>query len=159
MRIQILCVGKLKETYFTDAVKEYAKRLSPHAKLSILEVPDEKTPDGASSHEMDIIRQKEGQRLLKLLPPTGLVIGLVIQGKAMGSEQFAGYLEQSMARGISGYTFIIGGSLGLSPEVISRCDLKLSFSSMTFPHQLMRVILMEQLYRTFKIIAGEPYHK
>lgn len=159
MKIQLLCVGKLKESYFADAVKEYAKRLSSYAKLSIIEVADEKTPDGASPHEMDIIRQKEGQRLLRHLPSSGLAVALVIQGQAMSSEQLAAYLDQSMTQGISNCTFIIGGSLGLSPEVISRCTLKLSFSPMTFPHQLMRVILLEQVYRAFKIISGEPYHK
>ena len=159
MNITVIAVGKIKEKYYTDAVKEYAKRLGRYCRLHILEVADEQTPDGAGQALEDQIRQKEGQRILKNLKEDSYVIALAIQGKKLSSEVFADKMEQLAISGRSHITFIIGGSLGLSPEVLKRADYLLSFSDMTFPHQLMRVILLEQVYRGFRIIHGEPYHK
>lgn len=159
MKITILTVGKIKEKYFTGAIAEYAKRLSRYCKLEIIEVADEKTPEKSSEHEEELIRQKEGQRLLKYIKDGAHVIALAIDGKQYSSEQFADKIHTLGIRGESHLQFIIGGSIGLSQEVLSRADEKISFSAMTFPHQLMRVILLEQIYRGFRIIHGEPYHK
>lgn len=159
MKITILCVGKIKERYFTDAIKEYSKRLNRYCKLAIQEVPDEKTPDGAGEGLIAQIKAKEGSRLLKALPEKACVIALAIEGKKLSSEKLAEKLEAFGVNGESHLVFIIGGSLGLSEEVLRRADLLLSFSDMTFPHQLMRVILLEQIYRSYRIISGEPYHK
>ncbi len=159
MNITVIAVGKIKEIYYTDAVKEYAKRLGRYCRLHILEVADEQTPDGAGQALEDRIRQKEGQRILKNLKEDSYVIALAIQGKKLSSEVFADKMEQLAISGRSHITFIIGGSLGLSPEVLKRADYLLSFSDMTFPHQLMRVILLEQVYRCYRIIHHEPYHK
>ena len=159
MNVTVIAVGKIKEKYYTEAVKEYAKRLSRYCKLNIIEVADEQTPDGASPALEEQIRQKEGQRILKNLKEDSYVIALAIQGKKLSSEAFAGKLEQLAISGKSHITFLIGGSLGLSGEVLSRADYLLSFSDMTFPHQLMRVILLEQVYRCYRIIHHEPYHK
>lgn len=159
MNITVIAVGKIKEIYYTDAVKEYAKRLGRYCRLHILEVADEQTPDGAGQALEDQIRQKEGQRILKNLKEDSYVIALAIQGKKLSSEVFADKMEQLAISGRSHITFIIGGSLGLSPEVLKRADYLLSFSDMTFPHQLMRVILLEQVYRCYRIIHHEPYHK
>ena len=147
MNITVIAVGKIKEKYYTDAVKEYAKRLGRYCRLHILEVADEQTPDGAGQALEDQIRQKEGQRILKNLKEDSYVIALAIQGKKLSSEVFADKMEQLAISGRSHITFIIGGSLGLAPEVLKRADYLLSFSDMTFPHQLMRVILLEQVYR------------
>ena len=159
MNITIISVGKIKEKYLTDAIKEYSKRLSRYCKLEILELPDEQTPDKAGEALENIIRQKEGQRIIKAIREEAYVIALAIQGKKLTSEAFAEKLESLEIQGKSHIMFVIGGSLGLSPEVLQLADFQLSFSDMTFPHQLMRVILLEQIYRCFRIINHEPYHK
>lgn len=159
MKITILTVGKIKEKYFTAAIAEYTKRLSRYCKLEIIEVQDEKTPDKAPEAVNRQIRNREGERLLSHVKEDAYVIALAIQGKELSSEQLAQKINQLTLNGKSHIIFIIGGSLGLSDEVLNRADYQLSFSHMTFPHQLMRVILLEQIYRTFKINTGEPYHK
>ena len=159
MKISVIAVGKIKEKYFTDAVREYSKRLSRYCRLEILEVPDEKTPEGASQALEEQIKEREGQRILSALKEDSYVIALAIQGKRRTSPELAAHLEQLTVRGVSHLCFVIGGSLGLSEAVLARADEKLSFSDMTFPHQLMRVILLEQIYRSFRIMRGEPYHK
>lgn len=159
MKISLLTVGKIKEKYFNDAIAEYSKRLSRYCNLEILQVADEKTPDHAGEALCTQIKEKEGERLMRLIREDAYVIALAIDGKSMTSEQLAGKMDQLGIRGISHIQFIIGGSLGLSDAVLKRADEKLSFSAMTFPHQLMRVILLEQIYRSYRIIKGEPYHK
>lgn len=159
MNIFIVAVGKLKENYFRQAIAEYSKRLSNYSKLTIIEVADEKAPEQISDAEMEQIKQTEGKRILNKIPDDAYVIALAIEGKSMSSEQFADKLEKLATYGHSKVVFIIGGSLGLSKEVMKRANESLSFSKMTFPHQLMRVILLEQIYRAFRIIRGEPYHK
>lgn len=159
MKMTILCVGKLKEKFYREAVEEYCKRLSRYCKVEILEVEDEKTPDKASPAAEDQIRKKEGERLLAKLKPDGCVITLEILGKKMDSVAFSKLMDRAFVEGKSHVQFIIGGSLGLSEAVSERADYKISFSDMTFPHQLMRVILCEQLYRGFRILNKEPYHK
>ncbi len=159
MKITLLTVGKIKETYLEAGIKEYVKRLSRYCKLEILEVADEKTPDGASENLERQIREKEGKRLLNLIRPEAYVITLEIQGKQLSSPELARKLERLGVEGVSHITVVIGGSLGLSDEVIGRADFHLSFSAMTFPHQMMRMILLEQLYRCYRIINGEHYHK
>jgi len=159
MKITILAVGKLKEKYFTGAVQEYAKRLSRYCKLEIIETADEKTPDNASINEGNIIRAKEGARLRKYIKNDAYVIALAINGKQVSSEGFADKLDKLGIMGTSHIIFIIGGSTGLDSSILGMADEKLSFSLMTFPHQLMRVILLEQVYRAYRIINGEPYHK
>ncbi len=159
MKITCITVGKIKETYYTDAVKEYSKRLSRYCKLEIIELPDEKTPDGASQAQETAIKNREGERILKAIREDAYVIALAIEGQAPDSVGLSQKLERLGIGGTSHVTFVIGGSLGLSSPVLKRADEKLSFSRMTFPHQLMRVILLEQLYRSFRIMKGEPYHK
>lgn len=159
MRITVLAVGKVKEKFYTQAVGEYAKRLSRYCKLEIVEVPDEKTPDGAGEAAVRRIKEKEGERLLSHVRDGMYVIALAIDGKMLSSEELSEHLSALGLYGESHLAFVIGGSLGLSDGVLRRADETLSFSRMTFPHQLMRVILLEQLYRSFKIRAGEPYHK
>lgn len=159
MKITLLTVGKIKEKYFTMAIDEYSKRLSRYCKLEIIEVPDEKTPDGASETEEDMIRDKEGKKILKALKEDSYVITLEIEGKMLDSVELSEKINQIGVSGKSHITFIIGGSLGLSDEVKSKADYKLSFSKMTFPHQLMRVVLLEQIYRSYRILGNEPYHK
>ena len=159
MQIDILCVGKIKEAFYRDAVEEYKKRLGRYCRIGEVEVQDEKTPDAAGEAEMLRIKEKEGRRLLEKISDGAYVIALAIEGKSFTSEGLASELESLAVNGVSHIQFIIGGSLGLSPEVLSRADLLLSFSKMTFPHQLMRVILAEQLYRSYRIIRNEPYHK
>lgn len=159
MKISVVAAGKIKEKYFTEAVREYSKRLSRYCRLEILEVPDEKTPEGASQAQEEQIKEREGQRILSALKEDAYVIALAIQGKRRTSPELAAHLEQLTVRGVSHLYFVIGGSLGLSEAVLARADEKLSFSDMTFPHQLMRVILLEQIYRSFRIMRGEPYHK
>ncbi len=159
MNITILCVGKLKEAFYKDAVSEYGKRLSRYASFRITEVEDEKTDEAASVKETVLIKAREGERLLKQIPEKAYVIALAIEGKAYDSVELAGRLEMLMNTGRSDLVFVIGGSLGLSEQVMQRADEKWSFSRLTFPHQLMRVILSEQLYRSFRIIHHEPYHK
>lgn len=159
MKITIITVGKIKEKYLKDAIAEYSKRLSRYCKLEILEVADEKTPDGASEIVEENIREKEGERILKLIKEDAYVITLEISGKMLTSEELADRIETLGIQGKSHLVFVIGGSIGLGREVLRRSDYALSFSKMTFPHQLMRVILLEQVYRSYRIMNGEPYHK
>ena len=159
MKITIICVGKIKEKFYTQAVKEYSKRLSRYCSLNIIEVADEKTKEQASETEITLVKKKEGERILKALHEDGYVIALAINGTQSDSIGLAEKIEKLGLSGISHVYFIIGGSLGLSDEVLSRADEQLSFSKMTFPHQLMRVILLEQIYRSCRIIHHEPYHK
>ena len=159
MKITILSVGKSKEKYWNDAIAEYAKRLSRYCKLELVEVADEKTPDGASEKLEEQIKRKEGQRVLDKIPADAYVLALAIEGKMPDSVGLSRKLERLGIEGKSHLVFVIGGSLGLAKEVLDRADEKISFSAMTFPHQLMRVILLEQIYRSYRIINGEPYHK
>lgn len=159
MRITLITVGKIKEKFYVQAIQEYAKRLSRYCKLEIVEVADEKTPDNASETVETQIKNKEGERILKAIKDDSYVIALAIEGKMRTSEELAARIENLGISGQSHLTFIIGGSLGLAKEVLNRADEKLSFSAMTFPHQLMRVILLEQIYRSYRIIHNEPYHK
>ncbi|MCR5032678.1 MAG: 23S rRNA (pseudouridine(1915)-N(3))-methyltransferase RlmH [Lachnospiraceae bacterium] len=159
MQIKILTVGKIKEAYFRDAVAEYSKRLSRYCKLSIVEVKDEKAPENLSEKECLQIKQAEGEKLLAKIGEDDHVIALAIDGKKYTSEAFSSHMEQVYMKESGTVVFVIGGSLGLSEEVLKRSNEKLSFSDMTFPHQLMRVIFLEQLYRAFRISSGEPYHK
>ena len=154
-----MTVGKVKEKYFRDAIAEYVKRLSRYCKLEIIEVADEKTPDKASETEEEQIKQKEADRILKNIREDSYCIALVIEGKKMDSVSLARNIERLGLNGKSNIVFVIGGSLGLHQSVLKRADEKLSFSDMTFPHQLMRVILLEQIYRSYRIINKEPYHK
>ena len=159
MRITLITVGKIKEKYLRDAIAEYSKRLSRYCKLEIVEVADEKTPDQASEAAEENIRNKEGERILKHIRDDMYVITLEIGGKMLSSEEFADKINSLGVQGKSSITFVIGGSIGLGEAVLKRSDFALSFSKMTFPHQLMRVILLEQVYRGYRIINGEPYHK
>ena len=159
MKITCVVVGKIKEKYFTDAIKEYSKRLSRYCKLEIVELADEKTPDGASEAEEMAIREKEGERILKALKDDAYVIARAIEGKMLDSVELSQKIERLGVSGTSHIAFVIGGSLGLAPAVMKRADYALSFSRMTFPHQLMRVVLLEQLYRSYRILKNEPYHK
>ena len=159
MKIDIICVGKIKEKFYRDAAEEYLKRLSRYAALNVLELQDEKTPDKASDRETADIKRKEGERILKCINPGAHVITLEILGRQYTSEGLAEMIQGLGVQGVSHLQFVIGGSLGLADEVINAADTHLSFSKLTFPHQLMRVILLEQIYRSFRIISGEPYHK
>ena len=159
MKITLVTVGKIKERFFADAIKEYEKRLSRSCRLEIVQVADEKTPEKASEAKARQIREREGERILAQLKEGAYVIALAIEGKMASSEELAKKLEKLGITGKSQVVFVIGGSLGLSEAVLKRADEQLSFSRMTFPHQLMRVILLEQIYRSYRIIAGEPYHK
>ena len=159
MNISIIAVGKVKENYIREGIAEFQKRLRPYANISVIEVPDEKTPDNASDADNAIILNKEGQGILRHIENGAYVIVLDIQGKMLSSEELAGFLAERALNGQSKIAIIIGGSLGLSPEVKKRADYKLSFSRLTFPHQLMRLILFEQVYRAFRINAGHTYHK
>ena len=159
MNIDIVCVGKVKERYLRDAIDEYRKRLSRFAKVDVIEVADEKTPEHASDTPNAQIKEKEGERILKHLRDGAFVVALAIEGDQLTSEQLAARIAQWGLHGVSHLQFVIGGSLGLDPRVLRRANMPLSFSKMTFPHQLMRVILLEQIYRAFKINAHEPYHK
>ena len=159
MKITLITVGKIKEKYLKDAIAEYSKRLSRYCKLEIVEVADEKTPDNASDTVEDAIRDKEGERILKYIKEDAYVITLEIAGKMLTSEEMAEKIEKLGVQGTSHIIFIIGGSIGLGKEILKRSDYALSFSKMTFPHQLMRVILLEQIYRSYRIINHEPYHK
>lgn len=159
MKITLITVGKIKEKYLKDAIAEYSKRLSRYCKLEIIEVADEKTPDQASETVEENIRNKEGERILKYIRDDMYVITLEIGGKMLSSEELAQKIETLGIQGESSIAFVIGGSIGLGKEVLKRSDYALSFSKMTFPHQLMRVILLEQVYRSYRIMCGEPYHK
>ena len=158
MNVRILCVGKLKESYFEDACAEFQKRLSRFCALELVEVADEKAPESLHPTDELLVLDREGKRLLKAIGPKDFVVALAIDGKQMRSEAFAAFLEEKEleARPL---TFVIGGSLGLSPEIYARADMKLSFSAMTFPHRIARLLLLEQLYRGFKIRRNEAYHK
>ena len=162
MKTTILCVGKIKESYLKEAVCEYAKRLSLYTKLEIIEVPDEKTAEKMSAVEIAAVKNKEAVQLEKYLhnnQAQAYKIALAIEGKQFSSEALASFFEHTKTAGKSSFIFVIGGSLGLADCVLKQCDLLLSFSKMTFPHQLMRVLVLEQLYRCFRISSGEPYHK
>jgi 23S rRNA (pseudouridine1915-N3)-methyltransferase len=159
VHITILAVGKLKEKYLKQGIDDYIRRLGPYAKVAVVEVPDEPAPETMSEAEIAAVKRAEGERLLSKLAPDAYAIALAIDGKAMTSEAFAAKLDDLATYGKSKIAFIIGGSNGLSDELLRRADFKLSFSSFTFPHQLMRLILLEQIYRAFKINRGEPYHK
>lgn len=158
MNINIICVGKIKEKFFKDAIDEYSKRLSRFVKLTITEVPDEKIPDNASEKEKELIKAKEGEKILAKLSPSAFTVTLCVEGKEFSSEDLAKKIaDVSMTS--SNITFIIGGSLGLAEAVKERSQLRLSFGRITLPHQLIRVVLLEQLYRSFKINNNESYHK
>ena len=159
MKITLVTVGKIKERYFEDAIKEYSKRLGRYCRLDIIQVQDEKTPDGAGEAMERQIKDKEGQRILSNIKDGAYVSALAIEGRMLSSEELASRLQKLGVDGISHIVFVIGGSLGLSDEVMRRADFALSFSKMTFPHQMMRVVLLEQVYRSYLIMAGEPYHK
>jgi len=159
MKITCVAVGKIKEKYLTDAIAEYGKRLGRYCKLEMVELPDERTPEGASEALERQIKEREGERILRALKEDAYVIALAIEGKMLDSVELSRKMESLAVGGCSHMTFIIGGSLGLSEAVLKRADEKLSFSRMTFPHQLMRVLMLEQIYRGYRIMKGEPYHK
>lgn len=159
MKISIIVVGKIKEKYYRDAAREYSKRLSRYCKLEIIEVEDEPTPDKTNLTETLRIKEKEADRIMKYIRDDAFVMTLEIAGQTFNSVEFAQKIEKLSVRGVSHIQFVIGGSLGLHNKVSNRADLPVSFSRMTFPHQLMRVILLEQIYRSYRIINGEPYHK
>ena len=159
MNIQIICIGKLKEKYWTDAIAEYSKRLSRYCTLEIIELKEARLPDKASAADEENVKLEEGRAILKAIKDGTYVITLEILGKQLTSPELADKIQTLSIEGKSNVAFIIGGSLGLSAEVSKRADYKLSFSKMTFPHQMMRVILLEQIYRGFKIIKNEAYHK
>ena len=159
MKLTLVVVGKIKEKYFVDAIAEYTKRLSKYCRLEILQVADEKTPDKAGEALENQIKDKEGERILAQIKDGAYVIALAIKGKMLDSVELADKIGALGVSGVSQIVFVIGGSLGLSDAVLKRADFLLSFSPMTFPHQLMRVILLEQIYRGYRILSGEPYHK
>ncbi|UUV98197.1 23S rRNA (pseudouridine(1915)-N(3))-methyltransferase RlmH [Vagococcus luciliae] len=159
MKIKIITVGKLKEKYLRQGIDEYSKRLSRYCKLEMIEVSDEKAPENLSQIEMEQVKDKEGQRILSKVSDQDYVFALAIEGMQLSSEEFACKLDKLTTRGKSQFVFIIGGSLGLSTDVLKRSDEKLSFGRLTYPHQLMKLVLTEQIYRTFRINNGEPYHK
>lgn len=159
MNIKLVVVGKLKEKYFKDGINEYAKRLSRFCKFKIVQVPDEKAPETLSQAEMDDVMDKEGTRILAKIKDREYVIALAIQEDELTSEQFAKKIQDLTTYGHSDITFVIGGSLGLAPKVLKRANFELSFGRFTLPHQLMRLVLTEQVYRAFMINSGSPYHK
>ncbi|WP_156855377.1 23S rRNA (pseudouridine(1915)-N(3))-methyltransferase RlmH [Oceanobacillus sp. AG] len=159
MKITIISVGKLKEKYLKQGIQEYLKRLSSYADVSIVELADEKAPETMSEAEMETVKRKEGERILGTIKPDTYVITLEIEGKMLTSEGLAAKMDELATYGKSKVAFVIGGSLGISDEVRKRSDFALSFSKLTFPHQLMRLVLLEQVYRGFRIVRGEPYHK
>ena len=159
MNITILCIGKLKERYWTEAIAEYSKRLNKYCSLTINELREEKAPDNPSPAEESAVKDAEGKSILKQIKKDSYVIALAIKGKELSSEALSEKIRTLGIAGKSDLTFVIGGSLGLSDEVLSRAEFQLSFSKLTFPHQMMRVILLEQVYRSFKIIRNETYHK
>ncbi len=159
MKITLICVGKLKEKYLVQGVDEYVKRLSRYCSLEIIELMDEKTPDHGGEALEEQIKRKEGERILKVLKEDAYCIALAIEGNMLSSEELADRIDRLGVNGTSHICFIIGGSLGLSDEVLKRADYLLSFSRMTFPHQLMRMILLEQVYRSYRIMNNQPYHK
>lgn len=159
LSVTLIVVGKIKEKYFTDAIDEYSKRLKRYCKFNIIEVKDEPTPDNPSPNEKAAVLNREGTRIIEKLPKSAYIVSLCIEGKQMDSSAFADFIEKTAADGNSELVFIIGGSMGICDELKSKSDYKLSFSKMTFPHQLMRVVLTEQIYRAFNISNGGKYHK
>ncbi len=159
MKIDVLCVGKIKERFYTDAANEYIKRLSRYVRLNIIEVKDEKTLEGASDHENDLVREAEAGRLTVHIDQRAVLIPLCIEGDEKSSEELAEMISAYENKGVDHIQFVIGGSLGIDEKIKKMGDMKLSFSKMTFPHQLMRVILLEQIYRAYRIKNNEPYHK
>lgn len=159
MKIKLICVGKLKEKYLDDGIKEYLKRISAYSDIEVIEVADERIPDNPSLSEETIVKSKEGRRILDKVKQDDYMILLDVQGKELDSIQFAERIEDCMINGKSTIDFVIGGSLGHGEDVLTRANARISFSQMTFPHQLMRLILVEQIYRAFKIIRHETYHK
>jgi rRNA large subunit m3Psi methyltransferase RlmH len=159
MNIKIITVGKLKEKYLVQGINEYVKRLGAYAKMELIEVPDEKAPENLSEAEMLQVKEKEGQRILSKIKDQEYVYALAIEGKNPSSEELAKQIDQLGIQGKSQLVFVIGGSLGLSTEVMKRSNAQISFGKMTFPHQLMKLILVEQIYRAFRINKNEPYHK
>ncbi|MBC6004580.1 23S rRNA (pseudouridine(1915)-N(3))-methyltransferase RlmH [Paeniclostridium sp. NSJ-45] len=159
MNITVISVGKLKEKYLKLGIEEFSKRLSKYCKLDMIELDDEKCPENLSDKDMEIVKSKEGNKILSKIKNNSYVIALAIDGKNLSSEELASTISNLAVRGNSHITFVIGGSLGISSEVLKRADYKLSFSKMTFPHQLMKLILLEQVYRAFRINNNEPYHK
>ena len=159
LKISVACVGRIKEKYLTEGLREYEKRLAGYCRLNWLEVPDERTAENASGTEAELVRRTEGARLLNRIPSDSHVIALTIDGRIRDSLDFSSHLEKLAVDGKSHVVFVIGGSIGLSQDVLKRADETLSFSAMTFPHQLMRLILLEQIYRAFRISRHEPYHK
>lgn len=158
MRVTLVCIGKIKEKFYKEAISEYLKRLSKYINLEIIELPDEKAPETLKPAEEEIVKINEGKRILKAVKGS-VIIALAIEGQKMSSVQFSNFFSDNMVNGKSSFCFIIGGSLGLSREVLKTADYLISFSDMTFPHQLMRIIFLEQLYRANRIIKNEPYHK
>lgn len=159
MNIKLITVGKIKEKYIKDAISEYSKRLRAYCRLNIYEVSDEKTKEGASDNEIEVVLKKEAERILKHISESDYIIVLSIDGDNMDSVEFANMINNLGINSISNICFIIGGSLGLHKDIVEKGNMCLSFSNMTFPHQLMRVILLEQIYRGYRIINNEPYHK
>lgn len=159
MKISIVCVGKIKEKFYIDAINEYSKRLGKYCKFEIIEVADEQTPDKSFESLCEQIKEKEAGRILSKIKDDTYVCTLEIEGKKLSSEKLAKWMENNFVNGVNHICFVIGGSLGLHKKVTERANYHLSFSDMTFPHQLMRVILTEQIYRSFRIINNEPYHK
>jgi 23S rRNA (pseudouridine1915-N3)-methyltransferase len=159
MNITVISVGKLKEKYLKLGIEEFSKRLSKYCKLDMIELDDEKCPENLSDKDMEIVKNKEGNKILSKIKSNSYVIALAIDGKNLSSEELAYTISKLAVRGNSHITFVIGGSLGLADEVLKRADYKLSFSKMTFPHQMMKLILLEQVYRAFRINNNEPYHK
>jgi len=159
MQIRIIAVGKLKEKYLVQGIKEYMKRLGGYTKIELIEVADEKAPENLSAAQMQQVKDKEGERILAKIKEQDYVFALAIEGENPTSEAFAKQMAQLMVQGKSNFVFVIGGSLGLSAAVMKRSNAAISFGNMTYPHQLMRLILVEQIYRAFRINHGEPYHK
>ena len=159
MNIHIIAVGKIKEDFLKQACLEYTKRMSRFCKLTVTEVPDESMSDRPSDSEKQAILKKEAEKIKHAIKQTDVLVTLCVEGKQKTSEQFAEFFETECVKGANSFTFVIGGSLGLLEEIKAQSNLRLSFSQMTFPHQLMRVVLMEQIYRAFKINANESYHK
>jgi len=159
MNITVITVGKIKEKYLLEGIKEYQKRLTKYCKLKLIEVSDEKCPENLSEADMEIVKNKEAERIIKNIPNGTKIITLEIEGKMLSSEEFSKKIDNFGLMGSSNLTFIIGGSLGIADSIKKMSDFKLSFSKMTFPHQLMKMVLLEQIYRAFRISRGEPYHK
>lgn len=159
LKVTVVAVGKIKEKFLTAAIEEYSKRLSAYCSFDVVEVKDEKTPDNPTETEKNAVLDREAERIIDKIPKGSKVIALCVEGKQMTSEKFADMIQNSTVCGVSHIVFVIGGSMGLSDKVKSLADTRLSFSEMTFPHMLMRVILAEQIYRGFTIISGKTYHK